>query len=316
MSHRVIRLAVLASVTICSSLISSRSFAQPDESADSRRQLSELFDIFLENAKSYRNYQVRVERNSVLKAENHPIVKDCNKYMIWMDWEAQRCIVIHDRKKTDEENNKLIRRDFVVEKFSEGVRSTRGFRLPHLPRVENVDFNSFLYRAEVPRIEFIAFTGYPSSSIPFPFEDYVNAAKVNAKGYLRRLPDGTLVRVVGNAQQTQMITHFSPEHNLPTYRGTTPVASNSGSQESEPTSFSKNTYEKHNEVYRLKEVLFKEAQSLDSYSIKPLEKPSNRFLDGSGTMQFLWKQFNESSLVFPTDEKLSNDINEWETLLE
>jgi hypothetical protein len=293
-----------------------RAEAQVLEGEAFEKQMSELLDICLENASSFRNYEVRIDQKiSFLDSKDETKdeytevaapIEEMTSYALWVDWQSERIVMIRRLTTENIENNQIENEELLLDYF-EGNQGTRwNAKFFHLPLQQTIDFRGFIKRVELPKVEMAPLCQFPASFVDIPFDKGINEAKKSLRGSLRRLADGTWVRNVGDPKKSFTVTHFDPEHMLPVY-----LASSSNYT---PSDLQTTDYEDVDGIYRPTRMTIQVARLVSGAKTAKAEKL--RFMVGRGEIVFRWKQFNVTELEFPKDETISKGKAEWLKLLE
>ncbi len=273
------------------------------------KELNELLDIYLENAKSFRNYDLVVQHTMMYE----PAVKDARfapfvnftNYRIVMDWDQERCMMLtHSYDETAQSDSK-VHESFQADKFEDGVWTDRGFFFPGRPTVRNTTFALFLRQAAVPMTEMAALRLFPNH-YDGPFEQGILAAKKSTEATFRRLPDGTGVRLV-KTETSESVTHFDRISMMPVFLACDPK------KRSRPVSHSVK-YDLKDGVYRPIEIAVKRSTFVPDPD-KPKDGSDIFYYDGVGTVKFKWNKFNETDVEFPDDRKLTKSRETWLTMI-
>lgn len=158
---------------------SSRCLAREDNS-EGRETLNELLDIFLENVKSIRTYDVSIKQTMIYD----PVEKDPRftpflrvaYYRLVMDWENERTSLITYSYDEHVEADSRVRESFEFDKFDQGVWTSRGNVFPDRPQVKNIVFAAFLRKANIPYVEKLGLRTFPGFH-DLPHEQGIEQAK-------------------------------------------------------------------------------------------------------------------------------------------
>ncbi len=138
-----------------------RAEAQVLEGEAFEKQMSELLDICLENASSYRNYEVRIDQKiSFLDSKDETKdeytevavpIEETTSYALWVDWQSERIVMIRRLTTENIEDNRIENEELLLDYFegNQGIRWNAKFF--HLPQQQTIDFRGFIKRVELPR---------------------------------------------------------------------------------------------------------------------------------------------------------------------
>lgn len=284
-------------------------------SDETKRTVCELIDIDLENALSFRNYEVLVQKSTIFDPiqENSKATAFLSvlNIRIFMDWDNRKCIFLkHSYDETVESDAKQ-NENFCLFKFENGFRTVCLLRDRGQPVVENMTFERFLKSSGMPLAERVGLCTF-KYIFDKPFEQEAMECKKfeRVKGMqVRQLPDGTIVRHVQFGKKAINTTHFDPVTQLAIYSSVTGT-------EREPPVSQTIEYELAKGVYRPMSI------ALNEYTFHVDEKTkldgSNiQFMKGIGTVKYTWNQFNESALEFKDDKQLiGGNRDDWKAFLD
>ncbi|XZE18359.1 hypothetical protein SH449x_003649 [Pirellulaceae bacterium SH449] len=309
-------LLVLAVFLVHWDCSSRRAVAQVLEGEAFKEQMSELLDICLENAISYQNYEVRIDQTiSFLDSKDETKdkyvvvaapIEERTRYALWIDWQSERFVMLRRFVIENIEDERIENEELLLDHFDGGQGIRRNAKFLHLPKQQTIDFRGFIKQVELPKIEMAPLCQFPASFVDIPFDKSINKAKSSLMGSIRRLPDGTWVRLVGDPAKSSTVTHFHTKHMLPVYLASGSISTPSDLQTTE--------YEEVNGIFRPTRMIVQVSRLISGPERGKSEK--SRFMVGRGEIVFRWNQFNVAQLEFPKNEEISKGKVEWLKLLE
>jgi hypothetical protein len=269
-------------------------------------QVGELLDVALENALSFRNYEYTIDKSTLFdpvekNTKAKPFLSVFQMRMV-MDWDKERCIVMQHSYRESPETDTKSDESFSLEKFENGVRTTKVPRYISRPKVENLDFHRFLKESSIPMVELVGLRMFPAN-FTLPYDQSIAKAKEPMKSMrFRYLPDGTGVRTVQQRMGTST-TRWSPTTLMPTEIGSVFTTNH-------PPISQRVTYETEKGVHRPKEITLDEATFFTDENTKA-DGSNIQYMTGTGTIGYNWKSFNVENPDWPDDSTLTTDKATW-----